>query len=73
MVGHRAPGAAELHLTGGAIGQGPPGSADWALLTPLLAARRLNSVAGDAQPERWADESRVLTLTPDGTLEPVAR
>ena len=50
-----------------------PGSAAWQVLAPLLAARRLNALDGDAQPDRWARESRVLSLVPTGGTEPVSR
>lgn len=50
-----------------------PGSDAWRVLAPLLAARRLNSADGDAQPARWARESRVLSLLPGGGTEPVSR
>lgn len=50
-----------------------PATAGWDLLVPLLHAQRLNAPDGEAQPARWARESRVLTLLPDGTQEPVSR
>jgi len=39
---------------------------------PVLHAQRLNAPDGQEQPARWARESRVLTLLPDGE-EPVVR
>lgn len=50
-----------------------PGTAQWAELTALLQAARLNAPDGDRQGERWARESTVLRLAPDGALEPVER
>lgn len=55
------------------VRQVAPGSQAWEELAPLLAARRLNSAEGEAQPQRWARESRLLSLVPDGGLEPVSR
>ncbi|HEU0103065.1 MAG TPA: hypothetical protein VFR07_12180 [Mycobacteriales bacterium] len=55
------------------VRQARPGSPAWDELVPLLHAERLNAPDGEAQPARWARESRVLSLTPDGTVEPVPR
>lgn len=48
-----------------------PGTPAWAELTPLLQAQRLNAPDGAAQVQRWARDSVVLSLVPDGTEEPV--
>lgn len=50
-----------------------PGSPDWDAVVPALHAQRLNPPDGAAQPERWARESTVLRLVPDGTEQPVDR
>ncbi len=50
----------------------PPGSEAWSQVVPVLHAQRLNAPDGQGQPARWATDSRVLTLLPDGE-EPVAR
>lgn len=55
------------------VAQVDPGSDAWTQVVPLLHAQRLNPPDGAAQPERWARESTVLRLTPDGTGEPVDR
>jgi hypothetical protein len=44
----------------------PPGSALWDEVVPLLHARRLNPPDGEAQPQRWARESRVQRFSPTG-------
>ncbi len=49
-----------------------PGSAAWDAVVPVLHARRLNAPDGERQVQRWARESRVLSLVPDGE-EPVVR
>ena len=49
-----------------AVEQLVPGSAGWEEVVPLLHAQRLNAPDGLRQPERWARESRVLRLLPDG-------
>lgn len=50
-----------------------PGTPAWDEIVPLLHARRLNARDGDGEPARWARESSVLTLTPDGTERAVER
>jgi len=50
-----------------------PGSADWDAVVPWLHTQRLNPPDSTAQPLRWARESTVLRLVPDGTEEPVDR
>jgi hypothetical protein len=50
-----------------------PGTPAWDDVVPVLHAARLNAPDGDAQPERWARGSVVLSLVPDGAEEPVAR
>ena len=48
-----------------------PDSARWDEVVPLLHAKRLNAPDGEAQPQRWARESRVLRFTPTGETLPV--
>jgi hypothetical protein len=43
-----------------------PGDAAWETVVPELHAKRLNPPDGEAQPQRWARESRVLRLDPTG-------
>lgn len=43
-----------------------PGTPAWDEVVPLLHARRLNALDGEAQPARWAAESTVLRLVPAG-------
>lgn len=43
-----------------------PGSERWAEVTPLLAAERLNAPSAQDLPDRWAQTSTVLRLTPAG-------
>jgi hypothetical protein len=50
-----------------------PGTPEWDALVPLLSARRLNARDAAQQPQRWAQDSVVLSLVPDGTEEPVRR
>lgn len=50
-----------------------PGTPAWEAVVPLLGARRLNAPDGEAQAARWAAQSLVLRLAPDGTGEPVDR
>ncbi|MBA2553836.1 MAG: hypothetical protein H0V10_09110 [Geodermatophilaceae bacterium] len=49
-----------------AVAEIRPGSAEWELMVPRLATRRLSAVA-DA-PARWARSGRVFRLTPTGEL-----
>lgn len=50
-----------------------PGTPSWSEVVPLLHAQRLNAPDGERQPERWARDSVVLSLVPDGTERPVDR
>lgn len=50
-----------------------PGTPAWEEIVPLLHARRLNAPDGEGQPRRWARESTILSLVPDGTEQPVDR
>jgi hypothetical protein len=43
-----------------------PGSEEWERVVPGLHAKRLNPPDGEAQPQRWARESRVWRLAPTG-------
>jgi hypothetical protein len=45
-----------------------PGSAQWDAAVPVLHAKRLNAPDGEAQPARWARESRVIRLEPTGEV-----
>lgn len=44
------------------------GSAEWPAAAAALHAERLNPPDGEAQPQRWARESRILRLTPTGQV-----
>ncbi|WP_412540443.1 hypothetical protein R8Z50_32265 [Longispora sp. K20-0274] len=44
----------------------PPGSADWDLVAPQLAAKRLNLSAAEDTVARWASTCVVTRLTPTG-------
>ncbi len=46
----------------------PPDGEAWARVVPELHAKRLNPADGEAQPARWARESRVVRLDPVGRL-----
>jgi hypothetical protein len=48
-----------------------PGTARWDEVVPLLHESRLNAPDGEQQPARWARDSRVLRLVPDGGQLPV--
>lgn len=41
-------------------------SPEWDAIVPELHAKRLNAPDGEAQPARWAKESTILRLSPDG-------
>jgi hypothetical protein len=43
-----------------------PGSAEWEAAVAELKGKRLNAPDGEAMPERWARECRVLRLEPTG-------
>ena len=43
-----------------------PGTPRWQEVVPALHESRLNAPDGERQPERWARESLVLRLVPDG-------
>lgn len=45
-----------------------PASTAWETVVPELHAKRLNPPDGEAQPARWARESRVLRLEPTGRV-----
>ncbi len=45
-----------------------PGTEDWEQAAAALHAQRLNPPDGEAQPARWARESRVVRLTPTGEV-----
>ncbi|MBC9730631.1 hypothetical protein [Streptomyces sp. TRM68367] len=48
-----------------------PGSEEWAAAVADLKGKRLNAPDGEAMPERWARECRVLRLEPTGTTAPL--
>ena len=56
-----------LRLTA-TVTQVRPGTEAWDLVVPELHAKRLNQPDGEEQPRRWARESTVLRLEPDGPL-----
>ena len=45
-----------------------PGSARWDEVVPALHAKKMNRIDGEAQPERWARDCVVRSLTPTGVL-----
>jgi hypothetical protein len=45
-----------------------PGDESWDMVVADLHAKRLNPPDGEAQPKRWARESRVLRLDPTGRV-----
>lgn len=45
-----------------------PGSETWDAVAPLLAKDRLNAPSHEGQLERWARESYIVRLTPDGGI-----
>ncbi|MET8449608.1 hypothetical protein [Streptomyces sp. NPDC005209] len=49
----------------------PAGSPEWEAAVADLKAKRLNASDGEAMPERWARECRVVRLTPTGTSAPL--
>jgi hypothetical protein len=48
-----------------------PGSEVWAATVAELKGKRLNAPDGEAMPDRWARECRVLRLEPAGTSAPL--
>ncbi|GEC09690.1 hypothetical protein SSP24_73450 [Streptomyces spinoverrucosus] len=49
----------------------PAGSEQWEATVAELKGKRLNATDGEAMPERWARECRVLRLEPTGTTSPL--
>ncbi|MGW0709121.1 hypothetical protein ACWD4G_24740 [Streptomyces sp. NPDC002643] len=47
------------------------GSAEWESAVGELKGKRLNAADGEAMPERWGRECRVLRLEPTGTTRPL--
>jgi hypothetical protein len=52
----------------GLVAKIAPDSPEWAAVVPALHAKRLNARDGEAQPERWAANSVVFRISPDGAL-----
>jgi len=52
----------------GVVARIVPGSEEWAAVVPVLHAKRLNAHDGDAQPERWAANSAIFRIRPQGAL-----
>nr|WP_320778317.1 hypothetical protein [Streptomyces sp. CRN 30] len=48
-----------------------PGSPEWEAAVAELKGKRLNARDGEAMPERWSRECRVLRLEPNGTTRPL--
>jgi hypothetical protein len=48
-----------------------PGSEAWDAAVAELKGKRLNATDGEAMPERWARECRVLRLEPTGATAPL--
>ncbi|KPI26244.1 hypothetical protein OK074_0913 [Actinobacteria bacterium OK074] len=48
-----------------------PGSPEWQTAVTELKGKRLNAPDGEAMPDRWARECRVLRLEPTGATEPL--
>jgi hypothetical protein len=48
-----------------------PGSEQWEATVAELKGKRLNAPDGEAMPERWRRECRVLRLEPTGTIAPL--
>ncbi|MDN0195580.1 hypothetical protein [Streptomyces sp. S.PNR 29] len=48
-----------------------PGSEQWEATVAELKGKRLNAPDGEAMPERWARECRVLRLVPTGATAPL--
>ncbi|MEU1177750.1 hypothetical protein ABZ464_08890 [Streptomyces sp. NPDC005820] len=54
-----------------AVVQLAPGSQEWEAAVGELKGKRLNASDGEAMPERWARECRVLRLEPTGAILPL--
>jgi hypothetical protein len=52
----------------GLVAQIAPGGGEWSSVVPALHAKRLNAHDGEAQPERWAANSAVFRIRPQGDL-----
>jgi hypothetical protein len=52
----------------GVVARIVPGSEEWATVVPVLHAKRLNAHDGEAQPERWAANSAIFRIRPQGAL-----
>lgn len=52
----------------GLVGRVLPGSGEWAEVVPTLHGKRLNARDGEAQPERWAAQSAIFRIAPQGPL-----
>jgi hypothetical protein len=52
----------------GLVARIAPGSAEWSAVVPALHAKRLNAHDGEAQPERWAANSAIFRIRPQGDL-----
>ncbi len=52
----------------GSVARVVPDSQEWAAVIPALHAKRLNAHDGEAQPERWAANSNVFRIRPQGAL-----
>ena len=50
----------------GQVGRIAPGSAEWTGVVPVLHSKRLNAHDGEAQPERWAANSAIFRIRPQG-------
>ena len=48
-----------------------PGSTAWDEVVPALLAKKMNRTDGEAQPESWARDCVVRSLTPTGVLQPL--
>ncbi|MEU3978568.1 hypothetical protein AB0F77_00440 [Streptomyces sp. NPDC026672] len=54
-----------------AVAELAPGSEEWEATVAELKGKRLNATDGEAMPDRWARECRVLRLTPTGVTAPL--
>jgi hypothetical protein len=52
----------------GLVGRVEPGGPEWAAVVPTLHGKRLNARDGEAQPERWAAQSAIFRIAPQGPL-----
>ncbi len=55
-----------------AVAHVEPGTPLWDEVVPVLHAKKMNRVDGEQQPDRWARECTVRSLTPTGLLLDVA-